>query len=89
MSEEIGSQQKRHHPLQQRASPYMERGAEPYKKIVAAFMNHQVRKIDEEHVAVGLESVDQESAVENEPPHLRRARDRLPGLIENRLENPF
>jgi hypothetical protein len=86
VGEEIRRQQKRHQPLQQRPSPYTEGWSEPHEKIVAAFVDYQVGQVNEEHAAVSLECVDQETGIEDEPAHLCRPRHGLPWPIKNRLE---
>jgi len=40
VGEEINCQQKRHQPLQQRASPQAKRGTKPVEKIVPALMHN-------------------------------------------------
>lgn len=86
LCEEIRGQKKRHEPLQQRASPKSERGAEPSEQIVAAFVNNQIGRIDEQKSATRREGIDEKSGIENEPRNDRWARNRLPWLAQNGLE---
>lgn len=62
---EVSSQEKRHQPLQQRASPKSERCTKPSEQVVTAFVNNQIRRIDEQESAMRSESVSEKSRIED------------------------
>ena len=67
LAEEVRCQQKRDQPLQQRASPKAERGAEPAEQIVSAFVNYQVGVIDQQAGAMSGKGIRNKSDVEDKP----------------------
>ena len=86
VSKEVGREEEWDEPLENSSSPELERGAEPAKKIVAAFVDDQIGQIDEEHSAVGVQGIEEESGVENEPGDECGTGDRVPGLVEAEVE---
>ena len=53
---------------------------------MAAFVDDQIGEIDEEHSAVGVQGIEKESGIENQPGDERRTGDRIPGLVEAEVE---
>src|SRR5579872_1518249 len=51
-----------------------------------AFVHNQIGAVDKQESAVRVEGVRQEEDVEDGPRHNRRAGDRLPRFVENRLQ---
>src|SRR5678815_1870790 len=60
LAEEVCSQEQRHQPLQNGASPESERGTKPAEQKMSAFVDNQICQIDEEKRAMLAERVYQE-----------------------------
>ncbi len=87
--EEIDGEKKWDQPLEQRASPKAERGAEPSKQVVAAFVHDEVGHVDEEKSAMRGKGITEERHIEHEPRGQHQARDRLPWLVEPKVLSNF
>jgi hypothetical protein len=86
LAEEVRSQQQGHQPLQQGSAPESQRWTKPPEEIVAAFVNDQIGAVDEQEPASSGGCIGQKTAIEQEPRNERGTRDRLPRLVENRLQ---